>query len=143
MSTPGTEQGHRRNAPTLELLRSLAEDVKVLVLCETELATQEVKAKASEARAGAEMLGAGLLIAFVSVLALTAAAILALAIVLPAWAAATVVGVFLLCLAVGLVLPARARFRRAMPLAPTETIDAAKEDIEWIRTRAGELKTSG
>lgn len=142
MSTPGTEQGQRRNAPTLELLRSLAADVKALVLCETELATQEFKEKASEARAGAAMLGAGLLIAFVSVLTLTAAAVLGLALVVPVWAAAVIVGGFLLAVAIVFVLLARARFRIAMPLAPTQTIGAMQEDIEWIRTRTDELKIS-
>lgn len=143
MSTPGTEQGERRNAPTLELLRSLAADVKTLVMSEAELAGQELKAKASEARSAAVMLGAGLMIASVSVLTLTAAAVLALALALPAWAAATVVGAVLLCVATALLLLARTRFRNAMPLAPTEAIDDAKEDAQWIRTRTEELKSSG
>ena len=127
MSTPGTEQGERRNAPTLELLRSLAADVKALVLCETELATQEFKEKASEARSGAAMLGAGLLIAFVSVLTLTAAAVLG------AGARGARVGrgrdrrrVPPCLAAIVFVLLARARFRIAMPLAPTQTIGALR-----------------
>lgn len=142
MGMPGTEQGEPRSAPTLELLRSLAADVKALVLCETELATHEFKVKASEARSSAVMLAVGLLIASVSALTLTAAAVLALALALPAWAAATVVGGCLLCLAAVLLLRARARFRSATPLAPTEAIDSAKEDIQWIRARTEELKTS-
>lgn len=143
MSTPGTEQGERRSASTFELLRSLTADVKTLILGEAELAGQELKAKATETRSAAVLLGAGLLIASLSVLTLTAAAVLVLALAMPAWLAATVVGVLLVVTATVLLLLARTRFRRAMPLTPREAIDAAKEDAEWIRTRTEELKNSG
>lgn len=143
MSTPGTGQGERRNAPTIELIRSLAADVRTLVMGEAELAGRELKAKVSEARSAVMILGAGLLIASLSALTLTAAAVLALALALPAWAAATVVGAILVCVATVLLVLARTRFRSAMPLAPIEAVDAAKEDAEWIRTRTEALKSFG
>ncbi len=143
MDTTGTEYGERRDAATVDLLRSLVADSKALVLCEARIAAREFKEKTSEARSGAAMLGAGLLIAAGAFLTFTAAAVLALALALPAWAAATIVGLALSCVATVLMLVARARFRGALPLAPTEAIEAAKEDAEWIRTRAEELRTIG
>jgi len=74
---------------------------------------------------------------------LVACAVIALAIVLPTWAAALIVGVLLLAIAAVLVLVGRARVRTATPLVPRETIDVAKEDIGWLRDETERLKTSG
>jgi hypothetical protein len=70
---------------------------------------------------------------------LVASAVLALAIVLPAWAAALIVGVLLLVVAAALVMAGRARLRAAGPLAPTETIDTVQEDIAWMRRETERL----
>ena len=37
----------------------------------------------------------------------------------------------------------RARLRAATPIAPTATVEGAKEDVAWIRQRMTHLKTHG
>jgi hypothetical protein len=128
-----TGDGTRRGAPVIELVRSLLSDVSLLVRKEAELATLELRAKASEAGSAAALLGAGVVVALLAAGTLVAAGVLGLAVVLPAWAAALIVGVVLLGIAAGLIIRGRARLRAAMPLAPSETLETVQEDIAWMR----------
>ena len=139
MATAHGVNGERRAAPFTELLRSLTEDVALLVRREGELALLELKEKSSEIGVGAGFLAGAATAAFFAVAALVAAAILGLAIVLPAWAAALVVAVVLVAVAALLALLGRARLRKAAPLAPTKTIEAVQEDIGWIRHQIDDL----
>ena len=123
----------RRGAPVADLVRALLSDVSLLVRKEAELATIELKAKASEVGGAAALLGAGAVVAMLAAGTLVAAAVLGLAIVLPAWVAALIVGVVLLALAAVLAVLGRSRLRAATPLAPTDTIDTVREDIAWMR----------
>lgn len=123
----------RRGAPVADLVRALLSDVSLLVRKEAELATIELKAKASEVGGAAALLGAGAVVALLAAGTLVAAAVLGLAIVLPAWVAALIVGVVLLALAAVLAVLGRSRLRAATPLAPTDTIDTVREDIAWMR----------
>jgi uncharacterized membrane protein YqjE len=138
-----SDNGARHDVPVAELVRSLLSDVSLLLRKEVELATIEMKAKARKAAGGAALLGAGAVVALLALATLVACAVIALAIVLPAWAAALIVGSVLLTTAAVLAFAGRARMRAATPLAPRETIDAAREDIGWVRDKTEELKTSG
>lgn len=140
---PASGDGRRPNASVPELVRSLLSDASLLVRKEAELATIEMKAKARKVGVGAALVGSGAVIAFLALATLVACAVIALAIVLPTWAAALIVGVLLLAIAAVLVLVGRARVRAATPLVPRETIDVAKEDIGWLREETERLKTSG
>jgi hypothetical protein len=130
---PSPGDGTRRGAPVMELVRSLLSDFSLLVRKEAELATIELRAKASEAGGAAALLGAGAVVGLLAAGTLVAAAVLGLAIVLPAWAAALVVGSGLLAVAAVLIIRGRARLRAAMPLAPSETLETVQEDIAWMR----------
>jgi hypothetical protein len=142
MDTANTEARGRRDEPISELLRSLVSDMKRLASCEAALGAGELKMKTSEAKVAAGLIGIGAVIGFVAVLTLTAASILALSLALPAWAAAVIVGMVLLTVGTALVLLARGRFRTVTPFAPTNAINAVQEDIEWIRRKTEELKTT-
>ena len=74
---------------------------------------------------------------------LTLAAVLALTIVLPAWAAALIVGAVLVAVATVLFILGRARLRSLGSLAPTETLEAAREDMAWIRRETERLRSTG
>lgn len=142
MGTSHTDAGSRRNAPFSELLRSLFADIAVLVRGEAELAKIELKTKTTEFGATAAMLGAGAVVALLALGTLVATAVLALAIVLPAWAAALIVGTLLLAVAAALAVAGRARLRTAGPLAPTETIDTVQEDFAWMRHKTEQLRAT-
>ncbi len=128
-----------RDARISELLRSLTADLTLIARREAELATIEMKARMSEFGGAAALLASAGVTGFFALGTLVTAAVLALAIVLPAWAAATVVGVLLAAIAAVLALVGRARLRAAGPLAPRETIETAQEDIAWIRRETEQL----
>lgn len=130
---PSTGDETRRGAPVTELVRSLLSDVSLLVRKEAELASIELRAKASEAGSAAAFLGGGVVVAVLAAGTLVAAGVLGLAIVLPGWAAALIVGAVLLGIAVLLIIRGRARLRAAMPIAPSETLETVQEDIAWMR----------
>ncbi len=133
----------RRRAPISELVRSLVADVTLLLRRDAELARIEMKGKASKAGAAGGLFAAGAALAWFALAAFVAAAVLGLANVLPAWAAALIVGVVLLGVAAVLALVGRSILRRVGPLAPTQAIDTTREDIAWIRRRTDELRTTG
>ena len=111
---------HRRGTASLsELVHSLIADASLLLRREAELATIELKGKATKAGIAAGILGAAAFAAFLSVATFTAAAVLALSLVLPAWTAALIIGAVWLVVAVVLTIVGRDRFREVGPLAPT------------------------
>ena len=142
MATTDPPHGTRRDEPISALLRSLIADALLLARGEAELAKIELKDKVAKAGGAAGLMAGGLVFALYGVAVLVATAVLALAIVLPAWAAALIVGLVLLAVATALVLIGRARFRSTGPLSPTATIANVQEDIAWIRLRTAQLKTS-
>jgi tetrahydromethanopterin S-methyltransferase subunit C len=82
--------------------------------------------------AGAGELIVGGIVMFAGLLGLGAAAILALALVLPAWAAALIVGGVALLLGLILLLLGR-RHVGAQSLVPRRTLRSLREDADWAR----------
>ena len=142
MVTSEGVNGHRRTAPVSDLIRSLVADLVSLARHEADLVKIELKHKMSSAGAAAGMFVVAGLVALFGLATLIAASVLALAIVLPAWAAALIVGVVLFAVAAALVLAGRAKIRTATPLTPKRSLDAAQEDIAWIRHKTEQLKTA-
>lgn len=142
MASVPTGQEHLRDDPIAVLLRSLLADVRLIVGLEAELAKLELRDKGSRLGiAGGLLSGAGLVAVF-GFGTLIAAAVLALAILLPAWAAALIVGLLLVTVAAVLFLVGRARARSIGTLMPTETIETAREDVAWIRRETDRLRST-
>ena len=140
-----TTEGERsglREAPISELLRSLVADVLLIIRGETELAKIELKDKASKAGVAFGLLAGGAAFALYSLGTLIVAAVLALAIVLPAWVAASIVSVVLLAIGATLAAIGRTRLREGGPYAPTKTLATVEEDIGWMRRETEQAKTS-
>ncbi len=142
MVTSESVNGDRRTASVSDLIRSLVADLVSLARHEADLVKIELKHKVSTAGAAVGMFVIAGFVALFGLATLIAASVLALAIVLPAWAAALIVGVALFALAAALVLAGRARIRAATPLTPKRSLDAAQEDIAWIRDKTEQLKTA-
>ena len=119
-----------------ELARQLPEQISRLVREELRLAQLEMTQKGKRAGIGAGMLGGGGVIALYGVAALLAAAILALALVLPAWASALIVGGALLLVSAALAGLGRKRVKQAMPPVPQQTQASVEADVEEIKERA-------
>lgn len=138
-----TEQERLRESPTSELFRRLLTDVRLIFGRQAQLAKLELEDKGSRLRTAGVEIAAAVVLAVFGVGVLIAAAVLALTIVLPAWAAALIVGAVLVSVAAVLFLMGRARLRSLGSLAPTETIEAAREDVAWIRRETERLRSTG
>ena len=138
LSTPPVPPREARRSigsPLADLPRIVTE----LIQAEIASLKAEVSSKLKSAGIGAGLLvGAGVF-AFFATLVLLAAAVLGLATVLPAWAAALIVGGAILLLAGILAGIGIAQLKRGLPPTPTETMESIAEDIRIVR---GESKGS-
>ena len=121
---------------TGELVKSLSEQVSVLVRDELKLAQLEMTRKGKQAGMGVGMLGGSGVIALYGVACLLACAIIALSGVVAAWLAALIVGAALLAAAAAAALVGKGRLQKAAPPVPQETVDSIKSDVEEIKERA-------
>lgn len=112
MATSQADAGERRTASVSELVRALVADLVLLARREAELVASELKHKVSKVGVAAGLFAAAATIGLFGVATLVAAAVLALAIVLPGWAAALIVGVALLVVAAAATLGTLSRRRR-------------------------------
>ena len=116
------------------LLSDLAGETVLLFRQELALLKAELHEKLGRAGQGATALGAGVAIAYSGWLALVAAMILALSLALPAWLAATIVGVVIVGIGGVLLLIGRNRLE-ADKLMPRRTLRTLREDEEWLKER--------
>jgi Putative Actinobacterial Holin-X, holin superfamily III len=142
MASVPTDQERLRGAPPSELLRSLLADIRLMLELEAELAKLELKDKGSRLGIAGGILSGAAVVALLALGTLIAAAVAGLAIVLPLWAAALIVGTVLVVVAVVMFLVGRARIRAVGSLAPTAAIETAREDMGWIRREAERLRST-
>ncbi|MFI2564457.1 phage holin family protein [Paenarthrobacter sp. NPDC018779] len=96
---------------------------------EIALAKVELKRKATQVGVAGAFFGVALVFLALLVIALVVAAILGLATIMPGWLAALIVSaVFLLIVALGALIGV-AKFKKAMPLVPEDTIRGIKHDL--------------
>jgi Putative Actinobacterial Holin-X, holin superfamily III len=129
-----------RERPIGEVAGDLTRDVSLLVRQEVELAKAELAEKGRIAAPGVGMLGGAGVAALMAAGALTAFLILALAIVLPEWASALIVGAVLAGTAYLLGRSGKERVVEAGTPLPEQTIETVKEDVEWAKTRASSAR---
>jgi hypothetical protein len=120
---------------TGELVKTMTEQVSVLIRNELKLAQLEMAGKGKQAALGAGMFGASGIVAVYGVGCLLACVIIALSGVVAAWLAALIVGVALLAVAGGAALLGRQRLRRAAPPVPEQAVADVKADVEEVRER--------
>jgi uncharacterized membrane protein YqjE len=132
----GAQPPASQERSTGELVKSLSEQVSVLVRGELKLAQLEMTRKGKQAGMGAGMLGGGGLVALYGLGCLIACVIIAISGVLAAWLAALIVGAVLLAVAGAAALIAKGRLQRVAPPVPQETVSSVKADVEEIKERA-------
>ena len=119
-----------------ELVKQLSDQVSRLIRDELKLAEYEMTGKAKRIGRGAGMFGGSGLVALYGIGCLLAAAIIGLASVLPAWAAALIVGGALLVMAGLAALVGKSQVSKAAPPVPEQTVQSVKADVEEIKERA-------
>jgi hypothetical protein len=140
MSTSSDGSVGRRDEPLGEVARDLTRDLSLLVRQEVELAKAEMAQKGRTAAPGFGMIGGAAATALFAGGAMTAAAILLLAIFLPEWLAALIVGGVLASAAYLLAQRGKERVAEAGSPIPEQTIETVKEDVEWAKTRASSAR---
>lgn len=120
-------------------LKQLAGDIAILVRKEIDSGREEMSGKLKSAGVGAGMLSGSALTGLITLGSLTALIIIALATVVAAWLAALIVTLLWAIATAVLALGGKSKIQEATPLAPTETIENIKEDVQWAQR---ELKSS-
>ncbi|WP_431784068.1 phage holin family protein [Streptomyces chumphonensis] len=119
-----------------ELVERASAQLSELVRREMRLAQAELAQKGRHAGIGGGMFGGAALTGFLALQALIAGAIAALALVLPVWASALIIGGVLLVVTGVLALVGKKELRSATPAAPQQAIGSVKADIAEIKGRA-------
>jgi len=135
MTTAPTNLSHPESPPLPELVSQLSEDLKLLTRQEIELAKRELsgsidqtKRRVAQLALGASALGAGVLV-------LLAAAVLALAMVIPAWTAALLVGGGVSVLGAALLVTGKSSLSD-ISLKPTQALQGFEKDVSAIKKAA-------
>lgn len=133
MITSGTESMVQKDERSLgDLLSQLASDTGTLVRQEMRLVVVETRQNMSSGVESFIWLASGTAVAFVGGLVLVAALILALSLWLPAWLAASIVGIGLCVIGVPVANYGLTELRK-MEIAPDDSIESIKESAEWLR----------
>jgi len=119
---------------TGEIMQAVVRDVSEVVRGEVRLAKAEVGEKAAKAGKAAGMFGGAALCGIMGFASLVLAGISALALAMPLWLAALLMGVFLACIAVAAYAGGRAKMKDIDPV-PERTVQTVKDDIEWAKHR--------
>lgn len=118
-----------------DLFSQLAGDTSLLVQQEVALAKKEFQASLAQAVGGIIVLAVGGVLATVGLIAILTSVILALALVMPHWAAALLVGAIFVILGVIFALTGVNRLRK-LKLIPERTAQTLKDDAAMIREKA-------
>jgi uncharacterized membrane protein YqjE len=128
-------QGDLRELSTGDLVAQLSRQVSHLVRDELRLAQVELQQKGKRAGLGAGLAGAGGVLALFGLAAIEFAAIVALALVLPLWAAALVIGAAVLLFAAILGWGGARQVKRGVPPIPEQAIASVQRDAQVIKER--------
>ena len=135
-SARNTRTGDARDTRSFgELFSQLAGDLGLLVQQEIALAKKEFQTALVQAGIGVVALAVALTLATVGLIAVLTSVILALALVMPHWAAALVVGLIFIVLA-GVAAYLGIQRLRKLKLIPERTAQTLRDDVAMIREKA-------
>nr|WP_202506706.1 phage holin family protein [Amycolatopsis rubida] len=122
---------HEKSAA--DLAADLSASLKRLLHDELRLAMAELQAKGKRFGIGAGLVGFAGVLALLGGATLIAAAVLALALVVPGWLSALLVGGALLLVAGLAALAGGKEASRAGPVVPEESVERVREDVETMK----------
>jgi hypothetical protein len=125
-------QQRKENLSLGELFADLSRETTTLVRQEIQLAKTEMTQKASRLGKDIGFLVVGGAVIYAGVLAILAAVIMLLAMVIPAWLSALVVGGIVAGIGYGMVQKGREALTHE-DLAPRQTVEEIKESAEWAK----------
>ena len=119
-----------------DLTRQLSRDISLLVRTEVALAKAEVSERATMMTRGAAIVAVGALFGVIALSCLVAAAVAGLSLVVDVWIAALIVAAVAAVIGVIAAMIGVRALRSAGPPLPLDTVESAKEDVAWVKTRA-------
>jgi uncharacterized membrane protein YqjE len=119
-----------------DLTKQLSSDVSLLVRSEVALAKAEIAERAATMARGVAMLATGVLFALIVLSCVVAAAVAALSLVVDVWLAALIVAAVAAMIGAIVAMIGLKALRSAGPPLPLDTVESAKEDVAWVKTRA-------
>lgn len=132
---------HENDRPLSEVLKSVGDDLGRLVRGEIALLKAEMQKNAAKLGAGAGLFGGAGLVGIFALECLLLALIFGLvALGLPAWAAALIVGVVLAVIAGVLAMTGKKTVADAS-VVPTETIEQIKTDAAMLKSDVDRLRS--
>ena len=134
------EDSELRDSTIGELLKRLSRETTLLVRQEIELAKTELTEKGKQAGKGAGMFGAAGIVGVLALGAFTAFVILLLSLYMLPWLAALIVTIAYGAVGGILALTGKKKLQEASPLAPEQTVQTVKEDVQWAKTQ---VKSAG
>ena len=138
MSDPRPEAATPGAEPTVaQLIQQVTEESSRLVRTELKLAQAEMTEKAKTAGVGLGAFGAAGILALYGVGCLILTGVYALSLVLPAWAAALIVGAVVLAVAGVAALVGKKKVSEATPPVPEHAVENVKADVAEIKESAG------
>jgi membrane protein len=122
-----------RSASTSELVERLSTQVSQLVKGELALARSELQDKGKRLGIGAGLAGGAGVMAIGGLLALLTAVIAAVALVVPVWVTALILGLVLLIVASMLGLLGKKQIQRGTPPVPEQAIHGVQQDVQAVK----------
>ena len=118
-----------------DLFADLSQHLASLVRQELRLAQTEATHKLQKVGRDVAMLAAGGVVVFIGVLAMVAAVILLLALAMPAWLAALIVGIVIAAVG-GFLVQRGLSALKEQDYVPRQTVESLKENAAWAREQA-------
>jgi uncharacterized membrane protein YqjE len=117
-----------------DVLRDIIGNLQQIIRSEFRLARVELREKAQRAAKPAGSLATGVVLALYGLGFLFLAAVYALDLVIPAWAAALIVGALLAIIGSLLISVGRNHLKQIDPV-PEKTVETVKENVQWAKTQ--------
>ena len=117
-----------------DVFQDIIRNVQEIVRSEVRLAKTEIREEAVKAKSSMLLLGVGGVTALFAMLFLLVTIVYALALVMPSWAAALIVGTVLAVVASVVLMAGMKRFKQIHP-TPERTVETIKENVEWVKQR--------
>ena len=133
MTQPPVSSPPTQEASAGELVSRVSEQTSRLIRDELRLAQLEMAEKGKKAGIGAGLFGGAGVLGLFGLACLITAAILGLAVVLPDWLAAVIVGLVLLAAAAVAAMVGKREVSSATPPVPQEAVQGLKQDVQTLK----------
>ena len=114
------------------VLQDIIRNVQEIVRSEVRLAKTEILEEAAKTKSSTLLLAAGAVTAIFAIFFLLLMIVYALALVVPSWTAALIVGAALAVVASVMLTTGVQRFKQIHP-TPERTVETIKENLEWAK----------